>query len=66
MPGGRSSVKVQPKQILLAFGALFVGLAVWNNPTDTGESTGDFVGNTVTWVQDAFGKISEFSESVVE
>jgi hypothetical protein len=66
MPGGRSSVKVQPKQIVLAFGALFIGLTVWNNPSDTGSSTGDFIGNTVSWVQDAFGKVSEFSENVVE
>jgi hypothetical protein len=51
---------------LLAFGALFIGLTVWNNPNDTGSSTGDFVSDGVGWVQDAFGKVSEFSESVTE
>lgn len=57
-------MKIQPKQIALAFGALFIGLTVWNNPSDTGDSTGEFVGNSVSWVQDAFGKISEFTENV--
>jgi hypothetical protein len=59
-------VKVQPKQVVLALGVLFIGLIVWNNPSDTGATTGEFIGNTVSWVQDAFGKISEFSQSAVE
>lgn len=59
-------MKVQPKQIFLAFGILFIGLTVWNNPADTGSTTGEFIGNAVSWVQDAFGRVSEFSESVVE
>lgn len=59
-------MKVQPKQVFLAAGALFIALIVWNNPSDTGATTGEFIGNSVDWVQDAFGKISEFSQSAVE
>ena len=59
-------MKVQPKQVLLAVGALFIGLTIWNNPADTGSTTGEYLGNGISWVQDAFGKVSEFSQSVVE
>lgn len=59
-------MKIQPKQVLITLGALFVGLTVWHNPTDAGDSTGDFIGNVASWAQDAFDKASEFSESVIE
>jgi hypothetical protein len=52
--------------VLITLGALFVGLTVWHNPTDAGNSTGDFIGNVASWAQDAFDKASEFSESVIE
>lgn len=59
-------MKVQPKQIAIGFGALFLGLVVWHDPSDAGGATGDFVGNVSSWFQDAFDKVSEFSESAIE
>lgn len=59
-------MKVQPKQVILGLGALFIGLTVWNNPQDAGDTTGDFVGNVWSWMGDAFDRAQEFSQSVVE
>lgn len=59
-------MKVQPKQIVIVLGALFIGLIVWHDPSDAGSTTGDFIGNVASWFQDAFDKVSEFSESAIE
>lgn len=59
-------MKVQPKQVLLALGALFLGIFVWQNPQDAGTETGDFIGNVTGWFGDAFDKAQEFSENVSE
>lgn len=59
-------MKLEPKKILIGLGAAFVALTVWNDPQRAGDSTGDFLSDTTDWVQDAFDKFGDFSESVVE
>jgi hypothetical protein len=59
-------VKLEPKKVLIGLGALFVVLTVWSDPQKAGEETGDFIGSTTDWFQDAFDKFGDFSESVTE
>jgi hypothetical protein len=66
MPGGRFLVKLEPKKVLIGLGAAFVLLTVWNDPNKAGEETGNFIGDTTDWVQDAFDKFGDFSESVTD
>jgi hypothetical protein len=59
------SVNVEPKKIVLALVAVFVALSVWNDPGGAGETTGDFLGKTSDFLEDAFDKANEFSQNVV-
>jgi len=59
-------VNVEPKKIAIVLVGIFVALSVWNDPTGAGESTGEFIGNTSDFLQDAFDKANEFSQNVVE
>lgn len=59
-------MKLQPKKIAMGLAVGFILLTVWKKPAESGESTGDFIGDATDWVQDAFDKVSEFSENVVE
>jgi hypothetical protein len=59
-------VNVEPKKIVIVLVGIFVALSVWNDPTGAGESTGDFIGKTSDFLEDAFDKANEFSQNVVE
>lgn len=59
-------MKFEPKKVAMGLGAAFVALAVWNNPTETGSNTGDFIGDATAFVGDAFDKATEFAEAVIE
>jgi hypothetical protein len=59
-------VSVEPKKIALGLAATFVLLSVWNNPRDAGDTTGDFIGKTSDFLEDAFDKANEFSKNVIE
>jgi hypothetical protein len=59
-------VNVEPKKIVIVLVGIFVALSVWNDPTGAGESTGDFIGKTSNFLEDAFDKANEFSQNVVE
>jgi len=59
-------VNIEPKKIAMGLGAAFVLLSIWNNPKRAGDSTGDFLGKTSDFLQDAFHKADEFSKSVIE
>lgn len=58
-------MNVEPKKIVLALVAVFVALSVWNDPGGAGETTGDFLGKTSDFLEDAFDKANEFSQNVV-
>jgi hypothetical protein len=64
--GGRSSVKVQPKQILIYLGIALIALTVWNDPSRAGNRTGEFLSDTTDWAQDVFDKFNEFAEGVTD
>lgn len=59
-------MNVEPKKIVIVLVGIFVALSVWNDPTGAGESTGDFIGKTSNFLEDAFDKANEFSQNVVE
>ena len=59
-------MNVEPKKIVIVLVGIFVALSVWNDPTGAGESTGDFIGKTSDFLEDAFDKANEFSQNVVE
>lgn len=59
-------MNVEPKKIAMGVGAAFVLLTIWNRPSETGDSTGDFIGKTSDFLEDAFDKANEFSQSVIE
>jgi hypothetical protein len=59
------SVNVEPKKIVIALVATFLALSVWNDPGGAGETTGDFLGKTSDFLEDAFDKANEFSQNVV-
>jgi hypothetical protein len=59
-------VKFEPKKILIGAASAFVLLTVWNQPQEAGESTGNFISDAGSWVQDAFDKVNEFSKNVIE
>ena len=59
-------MNVEPKKIAMGVGAAFVLLTIWNRPSETGDSAGDFLGKTSDFLEDAFDKANEFSQSLVE
>jgi hypothetical protein len=59
-------VKFEPKKIAMGLGAAFLALTVWTRPGESGESAGNFLSDTFSWFGDAFDKVTEFSENVVE
>ena len=59
-------MKFEPKKIAMGLGAAFVVLAVWNDPQEAGNSTGEFLGDATSFVGDAFDKATEFAEAVIE
>jgi hypothetical protein len=60
------SVNVEPKKIAIALVATFVVLSVWNDPTGAGDTTGEYIGKTSDFLEDAFDKANEFSQNVIE
>ena len=59
-------MNIEPKKVVVGLGAAFVLLSIWHNPQRAGDSTGDFIGKTSDFLQDAFNKADEFSKSVIE
>lgn len=59
-------MSVEPKKIVIGLAATFAMLSIWNNPSDAGDSTGDFLGKTSDFLEDAFDKANEFSKNVIE
>ncbi|HEY8546355.1 MAG TPA: hypothetical protein VIL36_14945 [Acidimicrobiales bacterium] len=58
-------MNVEPKKIALGLVGAFVALSIWNDPGGAGETTGDFIGKTSDFLEDAFDKANEFSQNVV-
>jgi hypothetical protein len=45
---------------LLWIAALFVLVAIWQNPSGTANAFGDFLGTVGSWLSDALDKSTEF------
>ncbi len=58
-------MNVEPKKIAIALVGIFVMLSIWNDPRGAGDTTGDFLGKTSDFLEDAFDKANEFSQNVV-
>lgn len=59
-------MNVEPKKIIMGLGGAFLLLTIWNKPSETGDTAGDWVGKTSDFLEDAFDKANEFSQSVIE
>jgi len=51
---------------LLWIAALFVLVAIWQNPAGTANAFGDFLGTVGTWLEDALDKSTEFIRGITE
>lgn len=51
---------------LLWIAALFVLVAIWQNPSGTANAFGDFLGTVGSWLQDALDKGTEFVRGLTE
>ena len=54
------------KRIFLLTAGLFLLLSIWNNPSGTANSFGDFLGNVGSWVEDAIDKSTEFVQGLTD
>jgi len=55
-----SQVKLNVKQILIYLTIAFVVVTIWNSPTTTGNSVGDFLGAVGTWLADVVDRGASF------
>jgi len=55
-----SQVKLNVKQILIYLTIAFVIVTIWNSPTTTGNSVGDFLGAVGTWLSDVVARAADF------
>jgi hypothetical protein len=51
---------------LLWIAALFVLVAIWQNPSGTANAFGDFLGTVGSWLEDALDKSVEFVQGLTE
>jgi hypothetical protein len=51
---------------LLWIAALFVLVAIWQNPSGTANAFGDFLGTVGTWLEDALDKTVTFVQGLTE
>jgi len=51
---------------LLWIAALFVLVAIWQNPAGTANAFGDFLGTVGTWLEDALDKSVTFVQGLTE
>lgn len=64
MPMEVSYVKVNVKQVLIYLTIAFVVVTIWNSPTTTGNSVGDFLGATGNWVADVIDRGASFLQGL--
>jgi len=53
-------VKLNVKQILIYLTIAFVVVTIWNSPTTTGNSVGDFLGAVGGWLADVVDRGASF------
>jgi hypothetical protein len=51
---------------LLWIAALFVLVAIWQNPSGTANAFGDFLGTVGSWLEDALDRGTEFVRGLTE
>jgi hypothetical protein len=51
---------------LLWIAALFVIVAIWQNPSGTANAFGDFLGTVGSWLSDALDRGTEFLRGLTE
>jgi hypothetical protein len=51
---------------LLWIAALFVLVAIWQNPSGMANAFGDFLGIVGSWLEDALDKTTEFVQGLTE
>jgi hypothetical protein len=61
---GVSNVKISVRSILVYLTIAFVLVAIWNNPTATGQAVGDFFGALGSWLLDLLNKLATFVQSL--
>ena len=59
-----SHVKVNVKQILIYLTIAFVVVTIWNAPTTTGNSVGDFLGQVGSWIADVVDRGASFLQGL--
>jgi hypothetical protein len=55
-----SQVKLNVKQILIYLTIAFVIVTIWNSPTTTGNSVGEFLGAVGGWLSDVVDRGASF------
>ena len=57
-------MKVNVKQILIYLTIAFVVVTIWNAPTTTGNSVGDFLGQVGSWIADVVDRGASFLQGL--
>ena len=59
-------MKLNVKQILIYLTIAFVIVTIWNSPTTTGNSVGDFLGAVGSWLADVVDRGASFLQGLRE
>ena len=57
-------MKLNVKQLLIYLTIAFVVLSIWNSPTTTGNSVGDFFGALGSWLSDVVSRGADFIQGL--
>ena len=57
-------MKLNVKQILIYLTIAFVVVTIWNAPTTTGNSVGDFLGQVGSWLADVVDRGASFLQGL--